>query len=295
MEDIIQDNISERKSLKPRYYRLHPERNDFVVVDGLTSLPVPGGRVQLGYTLLCFCRRGYAEFVVNGVKHRLNEQNLLVNCGDAMVTDITLSEGFEAMAIVVSQDFMQESIMSRQCLWPFLSYLVAHPVLELGEDEIRRLRLNFRLILERLSLPQHSFCHEATIANFQACYLDVCDFLQTRVANTLNLQSRAYGIFDQFMHIVAKEYVEHRDVQWYANQMQLSSKHLSEVVKEVSGRPASTWITCFVVNEIKSLLLNTDLSIKEIATELHFANASFLGKFFKNVVGVSPMDFRINH
>ncbi|MFS6556854.1 helix-turn-helix domain-containing protein, partial [Parabacteroides distasonis] len=40
------------------------------------------------------------------------------------------------------------------------------------------------------------------------------------------------------------------------------------------------------------LLKNTTKSIKEIATELNFPNQSFLGKYFKEHVGMSPSQYR---
>ena len=63
-------------------------------------------------------------------------------------------------------------------------------------------------------------------------------------------------------------------------------------MKTVSGKTAGQWITTLVMVEIKTLLQNTNLSIKEIAQEMNFPNQSFLGKYFKNVEGISPSDFR---
>jgi AraC-like DNA-binding protein len=40
------------------------------------------------------------------------------------------------------------------------------------------------------------------------------------------------------------------------------------------------------------LLKYTGKSIKEIAEIMHFTSQSFLGKYFKEHVGVSPKDYR---
>ena len=107
-------------------------------------------------------------------------------------------------------------------------------------------------------------------------------------------QTRAYAIFDQFIRLVSVHYKQERSVEWYSSEMCLTPKHLSEVVKQVSGRTAGQWITTLVMIEIKSLLSNTSLSIKEITDEMNFPNQSFLGKYFKNIEGISPSDFRRN-
>lgn len=77
--------------------------------------------------------------------------------------------------------------------------------------------------------------------------------------------------------------------------MCLTPKHLSEMVKMVSGRTAGQWLTTMVMIETKTLLQDTQYSIKEIAQMMNFQNQSFLGKYFKNIEGISPSDFRKLH
>ncbi|GAY29767.1 AraC family transcriptional regulator, partial [Prevotella sp. MGM2] len=101
-----------------------------------------------------------------------------------------------------------------------------------------------------------------------------------------------YNIFDKFIHLLSDNFRSERNVSWYSDQLCLTPKYLSEVVKNVSGRTAGQWIANFVVMEIKQLLANTSLSVKEIAVRLNFSNQSFLGKYFKNATGFSPSDYR---
>ena len=69
-------------------------------------------------------------------------------------------------------------------------------------------------------------------------------------------------------------------------------KHLSNVIKELTGKSASQWIDDYVVLEAKTLLKSTNLTILQISEELHFANQSFFGKYFKQHTGLSPMRYR---
>ena len=83
-----------------------------------------------------------------------------------------------------------------------------------------------------------------------------------------------------------------RRVGWYASQLEITAKYLSEVVKNVSKRTPNEWIDSYVVLELRVLLKNSPKSIKEITEELNFPNQSFLGKYFKEHVGVSPSEYR---
>ena len=94
------------------------------------------------------------------------------------------------------------------------------------------------------------------------------------------------------MSCLQQNYRRYRDVGWYARQLSLTPKYLSEVVKQVSGCTAGDWINAFVMNELKTMLRGTSLSIKEIAIRMNFANQSFLGKYFKSTMGMSPAAYR---
>ena len=75
-------------------------------------------------------------------------------------------------------------------------------------------------------------------------------------------------------------------------QLNITPKYLSEVVKQLSTRTTNDWIDKYVILEMRVLLKNTTKSIKEISDELSFPNQSFMGKYFKIHVGMSPKDYR---
>jgi YesN/AraC family two-component response regulator len=105
-------------------------------------------------------------------------------------------------------------------------------------------------------------------------------------------QSRADAIFARFIRLLEKHFSEERRVSFYAQQLCITPKYLSETVKQVSKRTPNEWIDNYVTAEIRVLLKNSNKSIKEIAEALHFPNQSFLGKYFKEHTGVSPSEYR---
>ena len=196
----------------------------------------------------------------------------------------------------MSRTFAQNCIVGLNKMWPYLIYLMEHPVLELSAEEQSWIIDCYHLINRRLNKRSGRYMREATESLVRAFYFEICTLLDARVQPTSQsqTQTRAYTIFDQFIRLVSAHYKNERSVEWYSSEMCLTPKHLSEVVKQVSGRTAGQWITTLVIIEIKSMLTNTSLSIKEITDEMNFPNQSFLGKYFKNVEGISPTDFRRN-
>jgi AraC-like DNA-binding protein len=105
-------------------------------------------------------------------------------------------------------------------------------------------------------------------------------------------KNRAEHIFGDFIEIVSHNYMKERTVSWYAEQMDITPKYLAEMVKQATNRSPNDWIDGYVIVEIRMLLKYTGKSIKEIAEIMHFTSQSFLGKYFKEHVGVSPKDYR---
>lgn len=85
---------------------------------------------------------------------------------------------------------------------------------------------------------------------------------------------------------------ERREVSDYASLLHLSAGHLSEVVKRQSGKPAIKHIHERIILEARRLLFHTNDSLKEIAFDLGFADASYFTRFFKRETGLTPADYR---
>lgn len=98
----------------------------------------------------------------------------------------------------------------------------------------------------------------------------------------------------KYLEKIEENYTEMHEVAAYADALNLSAGHLSEVVKEQSGRPAIAHIHERLMLEAKRLLFHTDRSIKEIAFELGFEDASYFNRFFKRLAVATPADYRIS-
>ena len=95
-------------------------------------------------------------------------------------------------------------------------------------------------------------------------------------------------IIPKFIKMVEQTFRHERRVAWFAKELNITPKYLSETVKSVSNRTPNEWIDYYAILELRVQLKNTIKSIKEISDELNFPNQSFMGKFFKDHVGMSP-------
>ncbi|KQM77876.1 AraC family transcriptional regulator [Pedobacter sp. Leaf216] len=91
---------------------------------------------------------------------------------------------------------------------------------------------------------------------------------------------------------VNESFRELKEVGAYASQLNISAGHLSEVVKMQSGKPAIKHIHERVVLEARRLLFHTNDSLKEIAFDLGFSDASYFNRFFKRETALTPAEYR---
>ena len=99
-------------------------------------------------------------------------------------------------------------------------------------------------------------------------------------------------IVEKFLHLVEIHYKEQRGLEFYADKLCITSKHLSKVVKETSGKTANIMIDEHVTLEAKALLKSTNMTIEQVSDELNFPSQSFFGKYFKRVTGMSPSEYK---
>ena len=99
-------------------------------------------------------------------------------------------------------------------------------------------------------------------------------------------------LVEKFLNLAHTYHKKQCELKFYAQQLIITPKYLSKVVKETSGRPANDWIDDLVVLEAKALLKSTNMTIQQVSDDLNFPSQSFFGKYFKRVTGMSPKEYK---
>lgn len=268
------------------------EGHDIVLVDSIAGIDFSTMAFQTSFFTIAYCQRGEARFSLNDRPQQLREGSLLLFLGSQVIDQVHTSPDFALVALLQSREYAHSTVQNLLHLWPYLLYLREHPVVELAGEERAWVEQAYQLLRQRINAVEHAFLNESVKALLQVFYLDLCHIVEQRAPRHTIQNQRASRLFYDFMALLSRHYLQQREVAWYAEQLHLTAKYLTEVVKEVTQRTASHWIATMVIIEIKSRLRHTDASVKEIASSLHFRNQSFMGKYFKHHTGLTPLAYR---
>ncbi len=101
--------------------------------------------------------------------------------------------------------------------------------------------------------------------------------------------------FLEFQRLIEEQWFHNKTALEYAKQMSITSRTLNNIVNSTIKRSAKSLIDQIVTKQIKHLLINTELSVTEIAYQAGFNDPTNFFKYFKKNTSLSPNQFRNTH
>jgi AraC-like DNA-binding protein len=265
--------------------------NDLLLSDQINKAPMPSEPRKMNFILIGLCTKG-------SIRYRMNTQEVTVHAGEMLVVSerhvidgYQPSKDMEGLCIMMSVDFFHEIIKSVHDVSSLFVVARMQPVMKLEDDEIETFKEYFQVVRQKIIDNHNHFRKDLIRTLMLAMFYDVGNVIY-RVKNFDESLRRSEKVFTNFLKMVEENCRKERRVAWYAQQQNITPKYLSEAVKRVSGRTAVEWIENYVTMELRVLLKNSTKTIKEIANEMNFPNQSFLGKYFREHVGVTPSEYR---
>ena len=246
------------------------------------------------------CTKGSVTLSVHMKDFTLTENTIIV--APTTVVTFKKSHNCELYIAAFNNDFASEMNINLKLIMPIISSLhkqsIVHNISK--PDVIEALKRSFNALYTEYtqSLSDEAnggLFKEMAIRHMYASMIyRLCEFIATShsIQTEITPKDRSGDYFRQLITLLHEHYKTERSVEFYANKMNLTPKHLSRVVRNYSGKSVHQWIDEFVVLEIKNLLKYSDLSIQQISYELNFPNPSFMGQYFKRITGKTPGEYR---
>ncbi len=226
--------------------------------------------------------QGEATVSINLMTNRIKPRHVLIVPAGSIIQLEQFSPDIDLQMIAPANDFLpefQRSLDTRQ-----------HSLFPLSEADWHLCDTFFSLLWDTVrAVP---FRGEAVRHLVMALLTNLLSIQENIQATEPRRLSRQEDIHRRFLRLVNKHCKTERSVAFYADQLYLTPRYLSTVIREASGQTPMQWINQAVILEAKVMLRHSDLLVFQIADELHFPNPSFFSKFFKRMTGMTPQEYQ---
>lgn len=117
-------------------------------------------------------------------------------------------------------------------------------------------------------------------------------YLSHLTTNGKKLKGRSAELYREFLDYVARDFTSDSDVAHYADLMNVSSRYLAQVCRQIAGKSPKGIIDDYLIKAIKVSLSTTNDTIQQIADKYSFTCQAHLSKYFRNLTGLSPTEYR---
>lgn len=240
-----------------------------------------------------FIERGNGEVVIDMHRHNVGASTFITLLPGKVLQIGHHTDDFYCEIIGFSPSTISDVDIVKEIVSQFQS-IASRPAIQPDETQWQQIMAHLRLFVSYYECAGDLAYGQAILKNLLMSLLHYTFSLYETIERHAQAAgiSRKEELVRQFTHLLTDNYRTHRTVNFYADQLCVSPKYLSAVVKDVMGKKALQVIADTVILEAKSMIKNSDMTILQIADALNFTNVSFFCKYFKKYVGISPKQYR---
>lgn len=259
---------------------------------------IEGRTVRMKAFTVILCIDGTENGTVNLKEMSNNKGSLLMTFPNNV---LKIEAGYPTATvrgIMLSQDFMRMLQVDVKNSLPLFMRLAYNPLVNLTQEQQEDIERYFDL-LENIS-NNSDLAHRDEIVRglLMSMFYRISGTYEQRPQvldeKERSVRNRREEYFAKFITLLSENFKRERTVGFYAEQMCVTPKYLSLLIKDFSGKSAAEWIDSYVITEAKTLLRYSTMSIQEVAYELNFSSQSFFGKYFKHLTGMSPSEYKLS-
>ena len=244
------------------------------------------------YYVLSVCFGGEATLSVNLNNYHIKPGTFIAFTPEQIKQWYNISSDFLNIAVLFKKDYLLTNSADPNLLDSFSFFRFGTPPVYFFDSQKAELLGECMKDIKKATLVEHTHKDEVIRSLIHALLYNAAGVYEKNCVLSTRPPTRQEVIFSQFQHLVSKHIRAERTLSFYATGLHVTAKHLSETVKEVSGRTARQWINEALTLEAKVLLQNKQITIRQVAELLSFPDQSSFGKFFKAQAGHSPSAFR---
>lgn len=238
------------------------------------------------------CTDGSGSFSYNDRHFEITSNDIAVISRPQLVSATKSDENFRCEYVAAPDKFLHNLLPANNYAIQGCVSLFDNPIIKVRGIDASRFRTDLANIRNRIDNTDHKFYQELMGSLLQTMIYDLFDFHAKTNDNILTTDRVGYITSQFFMLLEAGRPKTHREVSHYAEQLNVTSKYLSDTIKRVTGTSVSTHINNAATSIALSYLKDSTKSISQIADEMNFSSLSYFSRFCVKNIGISPVKFR---
>lgn len=244
--------------------------------------------------IMLYCTGGCAVVECNFTDMSFRKGSMAIIFSDTLFSVKKVSKGFKARYFELSVALTDETTFTSG--GAFFDWLYEHPVFFVADDRKRDIGLWLAMTdwIENHTAGKY---RNMMIRNqWHNFFLGLEATLKHRLAERdIKTISSSRRLFDRFCRLLSENCRTHHEVKFYADKLCITPYYLSRITHRIFSVSPKELIDRQIIMEIKSLLTTTEMSVKEIAELYNFESSSYLGRYFRRHIGMTPSEYRNLH
>ena len=240
----------------------------------------------------CICTGGSARFRFNEAQFEITANEMAVISYPMLLDEITAGNDFECEFIIAPTDFLHALLPANNYSLPGSISLSRNPLMAMTDDDMSRIHCDFKAIASRVKDTDHLFYREMIGSLLRTMVYDIFDIHARRDKITPQTARLGYVVARFISMIRDGEPRRHREPSWYASQLNITVKYLSDSVKRLTRTSVSNHINRAASAMIREYIDKTQLSLTQIAEEMNFNSLSYFNRYCRRHLGASPSTLR---
>ena len=226
----------------------------------------------------------------------IDERSLLVYRPGQTVKVIEIESGTKGVFVLFTKKFVDYLFESFFSIAPnsFLKNKFGSQVVLSKEDHLKMNTLFTRTLDFLIASEADSERWIYSAKSILLALINESDFLVNRYIRNRNiiLHPREEQIGYNFKKLVSQHYLIYRNIEFYAQELNISTNYLHKVVKNHFHKTPAEIVNIALLSECKVRLSDSSESITQIADHLQFTNIQSFSRYFKKQTGKTPSSFR---
>ena len=251
------------------------------------------GSVKLkGWCVHLVCLQGEGFFTYGGRPFHVKKHEALVINAPQQVHVVGQSEDLKVEVLAAPNDFLSNQLPANNYGIGGGISLYDNPIIPLSEKDAQTLVRDIHHIRDRIADTGHLFYRELIGGLALPLIYDLFYFHAKNHAPIFATDRSMYVVKELMALLESGRCKKYREVAYYAEQLNVTVKYLSNTVKRQTGKSVTYYIDRYTVPMIKEYLEHSALSIVQIAEEMNFTTPSYFSRYVTKHLGVSPKAYR---